>query len=215
MSQIEQNIREYLAGHPEIEKCIQHDLINRRSLARHLIKEGIAKANEFEALIATLRRYPYKGYETSEIELFKKLKIQLKDNIIILDFEKDKGLVQELKKIINSTNYDKGDTLKMVLGTTSITLFLDEDKMPLISELAKIYKPRNKYLHISEISLLFPDTAIATKGILSYLTREFYLNDILISELLTASQELLIYVKEEYVLKAYEIIKRLHSASIR
>jgi hypothetical protein len=214
MSQIEQDLRQFLAKHPEIEKCLQQSLINRRSLARYLIKEGIARASEFGALIATLRRYDFRRYPEEEMALFRKLKIQLKDNIIILDFEKDKGLVQELKKIINSTNYDKGDTLKMVLGTTSITLFLDEDKLPLISELAKGYKPRNKYLHISELSLLFPDTAIATKGILSYITREFYLNDILISELLTASQELLIYVKEEYVLKAYEIIKRLHNATL-
>ena len=56
---------------------------------------------------------------------------------------------------------------------------------------------------------MFPEESIREKGVLSTITRELTVNNIVITELLTASPELLIYLKEEYVLKAYEILKRL------
>ena len=58
----------------------------------------------------------------------------------------------------------------------------------------------------------FPKNAIKTKGLLSTVTKQLSLNNIIISELLTASPELLIYLNEEYILKAYEIIKRLKNS---
>ena len=56
---------------------------------------------------------------------------------------------------------------------------------------------------------MFPEEAIKEKGVLSTITKELTINDIVITELLTTTPELIIYLKEEYVLKAYEIIKRL------
>ena len=121
MSQIEQNIREFLAKKPEIEKCVQHGLVNRRALARHLIKQGIAKTNELEAIIATLRRFQFKSFQEAASDVFSSVQVRIKDNILILDFEKDKALMQDLKKVIDSANYDKGETLKIVIGTGSVT----------------------------------------------------------------------------------------------
>lgn len=209
MSQIEQNIREFLAKKPEIEKCVQHGLVNRRALARHLIKQGIAKANEMEAVIATLRRFQFKNFQKTETDVFGSVQIRIKDNILILDFEKDKALMQDLKKIIDSANYDKGETLKIVIGTGSVTVFIDEANRAQLKDILRNYKLKDEHKHISEISLLFPTSAIETKGIISFLTRELFLHDILITEMLTANAELLLYIKEEYAVQAYELVKRL------
>ncbi|MFH1399625.1 MAG: hypothetical protein ABIG95_05950 [Candidatus Woesearchaeota archaeon] len=209
MSQIEQNIRLFLSKNPEIEKCIQNNLINRRSLARYLIQKGVARQNEFEAVIATLRRYDFKEYKQEVFEIFHNTKLRVKDNIIILDYEKDKRLLQELKKIIDVADYDKGDTLKIVVGDSLIKLFLDEEKLQLVENLTKSFRLQATYKKISEISITFPRETVNIKGIISFITRELYVNDILICELLTASPELLIYVQEEYVLRAYEVIKQL------
>ncbi len=191
MSQIEQRILRFLSKHPEIEKCVQ--LINRRALARHLIQNQIAKPNEFEAVVATLRRLDYKPHQQEELALFQKIRVRVKDNITILDFEKSKELMQELKKLIDTTNYDKGETLKIVIGTGTIAICLDENNQEALDLLSK-YKLNKKHARISEISILFPDEAIETRGIISYFARELQINDITITEMLTASSELLIYV---------------------
>src|SRR3989344_4268470 len=126
MSQIEQEIRKIFGKQPEIEKCVQHGLINRRALARYLINQGAAKTNELEAVIATLRRLETVRYPKDTVSLFSKIQVRVRDNIHILDFEKDKGVVRELKRIIETVNYDQGDTLKIVIGSNSIKIFIDE-----------------------------------------------------------------------------------------
>jgi len=183
-------------------------LINRRSLARYLINQGIAKSNQLEAVIAMLRRFEFKDLKQTK-DLFSKIKINIKDKIIILDFQKEKELIQKLHHLIENTNYDRGDTLKIVVGSCSVKVFLDEDNEKKVKAVVENFKLQNRLTNISEISVMFPEDAIKERGILSTITKELSVNEIVISELLTASPELLIYLKEEFVLKAYDILKRL------
>ncbi len=211
MSQIEQEFRQFLSRKPEIETCYQEHLINRRALARYLIKQGVARSSQSEAVIAMLRRFSFKELPKDRRDIFRRIKINIKDKIIILDFEKEKELVQKLQKIITNTNYDRGDTLKIVVGSSSVKIFLDEENEKRVKDIVEDFKLKNKFSGISEISIMFPEDAVREKGILSTVTRELTVNNIVISELLTASPELLIYLKEGYVLKAYEILKRLQN----
>ena len=212
MSQIEQNFRQMLAAKPELAKCYQEGLINRRALARYLITKGIAQKNQMDAVIAMIRRYEFEENKKQQkecLDLFKHTRITVKDKIAILEFKKDKTLMQKLQKIISHTDYDKGETLKIVIGTQNITLFIDQKKQEQLKEVLEDYTLINTNKNMSELSIIFPEETKKIKGTLSLVTQEFVLNDITISECLTASLELLIYVKEEYVLKAYEILRRL------
>ena len=178
-------------------------------MARQVIKEGLAKGNQLEAVIAMLRRFNFKLVHQKKNDVFKKIKINIKDRIIIFDFEKEKELVKRLEKLIGATDYDKGETLKIVVGSSSVKVFSDGDKEKKITGLTENFKLRKKHKSISELSLIFPDEAIDEIGILSTVTKELAVNDIPITELLTATPELLIYLQEEHVLKAYEVLKRL------
>ncbi len=213
MSQIEQNFRQLLSKRPEIEKCYQQGLINRRALARYLIQKKVAQKGQMEALIAMLRRFEFRKDEDKAADLFRDIRITLKDGILILDFEKDKELLKKLEKIIAQTDYDKGDTLKIVVGSSSITVFIDSKKERDFKTVFALFRVKNRYDAISEISMTFPEEAIESKGVLSFVTRELHLNGIVITEMLTASRELLVYVREEHVLKAYEVLKRMQSSS--
>ncbi len=209
MSQIEHNFRQLLSKKPELEKCHRAGLINRRALARYLIKEGIAPGNQMEAIVAMLRRFPFREFAPEIKDIFKKTKITIKDNILIFDFAKEKELVRQLQKIVSAVNYDRGDTLKLVIGTTAVKVFADRENEKLIKEYFSNFKLRHKIEHISEVSILFPDEAITMKGIISTVTQELALDDIIITEMVTATPELILYVKEEFVLKVYELLKRL------
>ena len=209
MSQIEQDFRQLMSRKPEIGKCYQEGLINRRGLARYLIKQGLAPGNQLEAIIAMLRRFEFQPLPKEVRDIFKNIKVHLKDNIIILDFIKEKELVQKLQKIVSTVNYDRGDTLKVVVGSGSVKLFLDQENEKAVKDLITGFKLKHRLAHISEVSVLFPEEAINMKGIISTVTQELTLNDIVITEIITATPELIIYVREEYVLKAYEILKRL------
>src|SRR3989338_4281287 len=107
MSQIEHDFRQFLSKHPEIEKCYASGLINRRSLVRYLIGSGIVKKNEFEAGIAMIRRFPFQEQRQESKDIFREIRITLKDNILVLSFEKNKELVRKLQQIIAHTDYDR------------------------------------------------------------------------------------------------------------
>ena len=65
------------------------------------------------------------------------------------------------------------------------------------------------YSKISELNLIFPEDAPKTKGIIAYVTAELAINDINIIEIITGRPELIVYVNEKDLLKAYETIQRL------
>ena len=79
MSQIEQEFRQFLSKNPELETCYQDGLINRRSLARYLIKQDIAKSNQLEAVIAMLRRFKFKEQKQTK-DLFPLAEELIKSN---------------------------------------------------------------------------------------------------------------------------------------
>ncbi len=213
MSQIELRIRDLLGRHPEIEKCYQEGLVNRRALARYLIANGVGGPGDLDAVVASLRRYEFGDFEGRGPELFPAIRVTLKDRIMIVDFEKEKALLQDLQKIIGQFEYDRGDTLKFVVGTASIKLFVDQGKEAIVRSLLTRYKVRSRLDRLSEISMMFPEAATNTRGVLAVLTRELALNDVVLTELLTASPELLIYVRDEHVAEAYEIVRRLQRSS--
>jgi hypothetical protein len=209
MSQIEQRFQSVLNREPEIEKCYRKGLVNRRALARYLVAQGVASNDQFDAIVATIRRHDFSEEGREVRSLFKDIRVSLKDRILILDFEKQKELLQRLESMISHINYDRGDTLKIVVGTSSLKLFIDQAKEKELGSLFDRFVVRQRIDHVSEISMLFPEEAARTRGILSIITRETDLNNIVISEFLTASPELLIYVKDQYVAKAYEVVRRL------
>lgn len=63
--------------------------------------------------------------------------------------------------------------------------------------------------NIAEIDIIMPHDAINTRGIVSYVSAELAMNKINIVELLTSTPELLIYVDNADLLRAYEVIKNL------
>ena len=165
--------------------------------------------NQVEALVAMLRRFEFAKEEKATRQVFSRITTRVKDNILILDFEKSKDLMKDMPKLISQIDYDKGDTLKIVVGSAFITVYIDQEKETLVKDIFSRYKYLHRHKKISEISLLFPETAIDTKGVFSTITRELALHSITITELLTSSSELLLYLRDEFVLKALEVLKDL------
>jgi len=214
VSQLEQRVRAVLGPHPEIEKCVRLGLVNRRALARHLVRQGVAEAGQIEAVVATLRRMDLGAESAGAARVFPEVRIGLKDRILILDFEKERALLQRLERLIPLIDYDRGDTLKIVVGTESLKLIIDQRREKAVRGLFERFRVRHRLEGISEISMMFPTTAVDTPGILAVLGREFLVRDVTVAELLTASPEMLIYLQDPYVPRAYEAVRGLQGLSL-
>ena len=193
---------------PDIKASFAKDLINRRALAKYIIKEENLKQN-LDAVITALRRFEIKEEEKSSLELVKKINITSKEGISIICLEKNEDVLVKLNRVISLINYNKNETLKIVEGNLSLKLFIDSSKVNKIKEIF-IKKDIIKIINnVAELNLVFPQTAIKTKGIISYITSHLKTNNINITEILSCTPELIIYVEEKDLIKAYKTIKSI------
>ncbi|MAG08501.1 hypothetical protein CMO89_03440 [Candidatus Woesearchaeota archaeon] len=210
MTNINFLLQDFFNRNPDIAKARNKDLVNRRALAKYIIKHETLDKNKIEALITALRRFEVKKESEDNLSsLFKEINITTKDNIIIINLEKNEQVLEDLSKVIPLINFSKNETLKIVQGSLSVKLFIDNFNLKKIKDIFLEKNILRIHKEIAELSLIFPEKAIKTKGIISYVTSQLLINDINIIELLTCTPELIIYVEEKSLVKAYESIKRL------
>ncbi|MCH8067258.1 MAG: hypothetical protein IIC69_01625 [Nanoarchaeota archaeon] len=211
MTQINLNLllQNFLNKNPDIRESRNKGLVNRRALAKYIIEKESLDKNRFEALVTTLRRFELKPETLEYLDVVKELKVSTKDKISIVYLEKSDEVLKNILKVVNLVNFNKSETLKIVLGSLSIKLFIDEFN---VKKTENIFSDKDiiaTYKNISELNLIFPDKASKMKGVIAYITTELSINNINIVEIITGKPELIIYVKESELLKAYETINRL------
>ena len=211
MTQININLllQNFFNKNPDIRKASARGIVNRRALAKYIIEAENLDKSKFEALITALRRFEIKTEKKQTYSLFKEIKVSTKDNISIIYLEKSEEVLKNISKVVNLINFHKHETLKIVLGSLSVKMFIDEFNVKKIKDIFFSKDIITIYNSISEISLIFPDEAPKIKGVIAYATSELAINDINIIEILTGRPELMVYVNESDLLKAYETIKRL------
>tara|TARA_Y100000310_G_C20400555_1_gene677206 strand:- start:41 stop:673 length:633 start_codon:yes stop_codon:yes gene_type:complete len=207
MSQIEQSFREFIRLHPEIIKCHIKGLINRRALAKHLIKLRLVKNTQLEATIAMLRRFDFSYFSQNyQKKHLQNIKLQSKDNINIITLNKSQEILKQIQKLSEKIKTEQGETYKLVVGNKEIKIFIDSENQ-LFNKLKNKSSTKS---NVSEISIqTYSKENDEVPGIISQLTTELALHDIPIIELLTCTPELIIYVKEKNTLKTLEVLKNL------
>lgn len=206
-------LQNFFNRNPDIRKASAKGIVNRRALAKYIIEEEKLNKSMFEALITALRRFEIKPEKKESLNLFKEIKVSTKDNLSIIYLEKSEEVLKSISKVVTIINFNKNETLKIVQGNFSIKIFLDEFNVKKIKEIFSSKDIIAVYSNLSELNLIFPDDAPKTKGIIAYITSELSINAINIVEIITGRPELIVYVNESDLLKAYETIQRLKKLS--
>lgn len=205
-------LQNFFNKYPDIREARNKGLVNRRALAKYIIEKENLDKSGLEALVTALRRFEIGKESKPAIGIIKDIKISTKDNIAIVYLERSDEAIKNLHKAVHAANLNKNETLKFVQGSSSLALFIDDFNVKKIENIfnGKVTAIDRK---ISELNVGFPDNAIKTKGVISYLTSGLAINNVNIIEFLTGKPELIIYVKEHDLLKAYEAIRRLKEGS--
>jgi len=211
MSNINMNLllQNFFNKHPDIRGARNKRLINRRALAKFIIKNKKLETGNLDALLTALRRFPEEKPDNSEFDFDKDTKLSTKDKIAIVYLEKSPEVFKSIPKLGQLINFNKNDTLKIVLGNSSVKIFVDENNLEKVKGLFSNNDILKVYKDISELTVLVSEKARMTKGNLAYITSEIATNNLNIIELLTGRPELIFYFEGKDLLKAYETINRL------
>ena len=210
MSQIELTLEKFFSRNPDIKESRSKGLINRRALARYIAEKEHISMKNFDALVMALRRYP-SGQKTSMdyAGLFRSMRTTARDSIAVVCLRNSEKVLEKIPRLFRSIEIGPNDTFKVVNSALTIKLFSDMSKLKQIKEYFDRDEILEIYDNIGEINIILPKDVIDAYGVLSYITSQLSIHKINILELLTSTPELLIYVENKNLLKAYEVIKNM------
>jgi aspartokinase len=190
---------------PSLKLDIERRLINARALARYCSESGIAGTQD--AIISAIRRYPSdslanKRYNRA-LEIISKSAISTKSHIASVALRKSSETQELLPKLFSWIDFERGETLRIVQGEESIKLIVDEKN--LAKMLSRI--PDRLVVRVvkglSEINMHLHPEAVNTPGIIQALAGELMRNGVNICEITSCVPEMLVFVDEKDLLRAY------------
>jgi len=202
-----------LENNPSIRLCMSQGLINTTALAKYIIKEKKIDGT-LEAVSSAIRRYKFDRYDeifdtANRIVSLGELSTRSKlANIAVI---KDAEIQELLPKIFSIIQYNRGDVLRIIQADEAIKILVNEKNL----EKVKSFFPKNKIIKIdrnlAEINMHLHPEAVKTPGIISVISSELAMDGVNIMESMTCVPEMLWFVKETDILKAYNVLYKLCS----
>lgn len=207
MTNTRNDVWKFIDSDPSIKLDIERNLINLRALARYCSEKGIEGTND--AIISAIRRYPKGNLQakyTTASEVVGKSAISTKSHMVNIALRKGSATQQILPSLFSCIDYERGEALRLVQGEESIKLIIDEKNSEKILKLIPKSLVLKIHHNIAEINMHLPPEAVSTPGIMLVLTGELTRNNINMTEIMSCVPEMLIFVDEKDVMKAYQVL---------
>ncbi len=197
---------------PSIQLCLQQRLINMRALARYIAKRlaenGIDSTED--AIISAIRRYPKDNKFKNRFEHAKKIisqsTISTRSHIVNISLAKGKEAQDAVAELFSIINFERGEMLRLLEGEEAIKIIIDQKNLQKALKIVPKSALIKVHENLAEINMHLHPEAVNTPGIILVLTTELMLNNLNIYELMSCVPEMLIFVEERDLLKAYQLL---------
>jgi len=212
MTNITHEVLKMLDNNPSIRQCMSQGIINTTALAKYIIKEKNLDAS-LDAVSSALRRYNIEKYDemflSAQNMITHTTNLSTKSNLANVILSKDTEIQKLIPEFFAIIKYDRGDVLRIIQADESIKVLINEKNLKKIVDIL----PKGKILSIdenlAEINLHLNPKAKDTPGVLAIITNELALNGVSIVEVLSCFPELLWFVYQSDLLKAYKALYQL------
>ena len=214
MPNIVHNVWKTLDNSPSIRRCMSRGLINNTALARYLITDKKINGN-LDAVSSAIRRYKLDKYDeifdrVDKIVSFGELSTRSRlANIAVI---KDAEVQELLPRLFSIIQFNRGDVLRIIQADEAIKILVNEKNLEKVKDIL----PKKKIIKIdqnlAELNINLHPDAIKTPVITAAISTEFAMDNINIMEFMSCVPELLFFVKEKDILKAYNALYQLCSS---
>lgn len=202
----------FLDNSPCIRSDLSQGLINARALAKYIL-ETQKMDTTLDAIISAIRRYELGRQDnifmTARKLIGQTINLSTRSGLTEISLIKDDDVQRLLPELFDIIDYARGEVLRIIQATESIKLLVDEKNLENITDLF----PKDKILKIdrnlAEINIHMHPKMITTRGILAVMANELAISGINIMEIMSCLPEMLLFVKEEDILKAYQVLYQL------
>ena len=213
---MDDNIREKVWNFIETDISLKKDLsrkiINVRSLAKHII--STQKMNtSLDAVISAIRRYNLdikKNEDTTSIHsVLNQARVAVRTKMASLLLKRTDLVKTKLGRPDKLMDFQGHDVIRVLEGSQALTIVIDQKNFEKIKSTfpKDLILEENKKVGMVEIN--YPRILKKTPGVFSIIYNELAENDISIIDALISSNEHILIIEEDKILKAFELIQKL------
>lgn len=207
--------KKIVSGQPFVEEGLAKGIISVANLAEQLapqVEQELGKKVRHAAVVMALRRY---SDEISDHR--KKIKsfdysgeILMKTGICDFTVVKSAGLLAKLKTIHSLVNFERGDTLNVILGNNEVSIIINEKYKENLVKFLSGEKILNKEHGLVALAIIFTaDDFLHTSGIIFNAVRKLAWENINIYEIVSTMTELTFILSKKDSMKAYNALQEL------
>jgi len=210
---ITKKIWKLLDQNPCILKNLRCGLINVTALAKYFIKEENLDTT-LDAAISAIRRYDYSEhenvFENASKVIRKPTAISTRSPLAILSVVKDIEVPKTLPQLYSVIRPNQGDVLRVIQGNKSVKIIIDKHNLKSIKSL---FLDKDILTVDDDLGEICVHNMVSngrnTPGILAISANELAINNINILDILSGSSEILWFVDEKDIQKAYNVLYQL------
>ena len=209
-------VKKIVSGQPFVEEGLANGIISIANLAEQIqpkIEQELSKKIKLPAVVMALRRY------ADEISWHRKKtakfdytgEILMKTNICDFTVVKSTSLMAKLKTIHNLVNFERGDTLNVILGNNEVSIIINEKYMEKLVRFLSGEKTLNKEDNLVALTIIFTGDFVHTPGVIFNAVRKLAWESINIYEIISTMTELTFILNKKDSMKAYELLQEMVS----
>ena len=217
MATVSHIVKKIVNGQPFVEEALGRGIISFGNLAEQMlpkIEKELGKKIRHAAVVMALRRHADELSEhskkTKQFDLAGEM--LMKTNICDFTIVKTPSLLAKLKQIQTLVNFERGDTLNVILGNNEVSVVINERHIQKLSQFLSGEKILNKEQGLVALTIIFTrDDFLHTPGIIFNVIRKLAWENINIYEIVSTMTELAFILSKKDSMKAYDVLQELVS----
>jgi len=208
-------VKKAVSGNAFLLESMSKGLISHGNLAEQLkpeLENELGKKVKDAAIVMALRRYEdeLSKYD-KKVNKFKfQGEIILKTNIMEFNIVKSQSLLAKIKNLYTVVDFEKGDTLNIILGNNEITIIINEKYKEKVINFLKGEKTINKENNLVALTISFTSKDFFdTPGVIFTAVRKLAWEHINIYEIVSTMTELTFILSKKDSMKAYNVLQEL------
>ena len=136
----------------------------------------------------------------------------IKTNLCDFTFVKSPSLLAKLRTIHTLVNFERGDTLNVILGNNEVSIIVSEKFVDKLTKFMSGEKMLNKEHDLVALTIIFKsDDFTETPGVIFNVVRKLAWENINIFEIVSTMTELTFILSKKDSMKAYNVLHELVS----
>ncbi len=207
-------VKHVIKDKPFLQEALANKLISYGNLAEQMkpkIESELGKEVKHSAVVMALRRHADElEKERQQVKPFNyNSEVIMKTNICDICVLRKPGLMTKLKKLYEMVDFDKGDTLNVIMGNFEVSIVTNEKYREKVLKSLKGEKILNKESNLVALTMRFSDDFIHTPGVVFNIIRKLAWENTNIFEIVSTLSELTLILKGKDSIKAYEALQGL------